>query len=558
MGILVIDDTNTVLVCSGLARSSVVSRPLVTWWAKRITAPIPRLFMLDDAARALTCFLAETPGVGCFLIFDDEPDAALLEFFGSVDFAMDIMRHLITNPFEAMTVVDAKGFVRYLSPVHEKFFNIKHMEAVGKHVTAVIENTHLHEVAASGKPEIGQLQEMNGTTRVVRRAPIFDRQGRCVGAIGQVMFKGPDAIRTLSEEIGRLRKQVSFYERELSGIRNRSYGLDQIVGSSAAVKKLKADIIKVAPLDVPILLVGESGTGKELVAHALHLLSPRSRNAMVLVNAAAMPANLVESELFGYEAGAFTGADRKGRQGKFEAADHGTLFLDEIGDMPPDIQVKLLRVLQDGSFERVGGDSAKKSDFRLISASNRDFKTMIANGSFRLDLFYRISAITLRLPPLRDRLEDIPELAETFLVHFAERHGSKPKMLGPDAGALLQSLPWPGNIRQLQHAVERAAVFCESDVIGPRDFETVPDEAVGMSGYALLAETAVPAGPAGPVGKRPPASSMQSAKDRVEVDIIRITMQKFNGNKKKVAENLNISRSYLYKKLSEMTPAGDQ
>ncbi len=549
MGILVIDDSNTVVVSSGLARNSLVSRPLVAQWAKRISVPIPRLFMLDGATRALTCFLAETPGVGCFLIFNDEPDAALLEFFGSIDFATDIMRHLITNPFEAMTVVDAKGLVRYLSPVHEKFFNIRHMEAIGKHVTAVIENTNLHEVAASGKPQIGQLQEMHGTSRVVRRTPIFDRQGRCVGAIGQVMFKGPDAIHALSEEIGRLRKQVSFYERELSGIRNRSYGLDQIVGSSEAVRKLKADILKVAPLDVPILLVGESGTGKELVAHALHLLSPRSGNTLVPVNAAAMPANLVESELFGYEAGAFTGADRKGRQGKFEAADRGTLFLDEIGDMPPDIQVKLLRVLQDGSFERVGGDRPKRSDFRLISASNRDFRAMIANGGFRLDLFYRISAITLRLPPLRDRLEDIPELAETFLAHFAERHGSRPRELDPDAVALLQSLPWPGNIRQLQHAVERAAVFCDTDVIGPRDFESIHDDTGAMSGHALLAELAEPA------GKQPQASSMQHAMDKVEAEIIRSAMQKFDGNKKKVAENLNISRSYLYKKLAEMNSA---
>jgi transcriptional regulator with PAS, ATPase and Fis domain len=547
MGILVLDDNNTVLVSAGLARNALVSRPLVNQWAKRIGTPIPRLFLLEGAARQLTCFLAETPGMGCFLIFDDEPDAALLEFFGSVDFAGDIMRHLITSPFEAMTVVDAKGFVRYLSPVHEQFFGIKHAEAIGKHVTEVIENTRLHEVAASGKPEIGQLQEMKGTSRVVTRTPIFDRQRRCVGAIGQVMFKGPDAIRQLSDEIGRLRQQVIFYERELSGMRNRSYGLDQIVGTSEAVKKLKADILKVASLDVPILLVGESGTGKELVAHAIHLLSPRSGKSLVLVNAAALPSNLVESELFGYEAGAFTGADRKGRQGKFEMADHGTLFLDEIGDMPPDIQVKLLRVLQDGSFERVGGDRPKKSDFRLISASNRDFKAMIADGTFRLDLFYRISAITLRLPPLRDRLEDILELAETFLAQFAARHGSRIKTLGPDAVALLQSLPWPGNIRQLQHAIERAAVFCESDIIGPKDFEAIREEPVPAVEYRQRQ----------PAGILPTDASMQSAKDRIEVEIIRDAMRRFNGNKKKVAENLNISRSYLYKKLATMDLSTD-
>ncbi|MDB5581764.1 MAG: sensory box protein [Bradyrhizobium sp.] len=544
-GILVIDDNNHQLVASGLARNTLVARTLAARWNKRLSTPIPRIFVLDEASPPLTCLLIDTSGVGCFIILGDEPDASIVEFFTSVEFAGNILRHLITSPFSAMTVIDTEGIVRYLSPVHEGFLGLKHTSGIGKHVTEVIENSRLHEVVLSGKTEFGQLQQMNGTARVVTRTPIFDSDKRPVGAIGQVMFKGPEAIWQLSDEIRRLRKQVSFYERELSGIRNRSYGLDQIVGSSEAVKKLKADIVKVAPLDVPILLVGESGTGKELVAHAIHLLSPRSQKGLVLVNAAALPANLVESELFGYEAGAFTGADRKGRQGKFELADQGSMFLDEIGDMPPEIQVKLLRVLQDGSFERVGGDRAKKSDFRLISASNRDFKTMIAEGDFRLDLFYRISAITLRLPPLRDRLEDIPELANTFLAQFSARHASNVKKLGADAVALLQSLSWPGNIRQLQHAIERAAVFSEGENISARDFE--------ISAEDVPLATLTPAPPN--VEPQRAATSMQTAKDNVEAEIIRETMNKFNGNKKKVAENLNISRSYLYKRLAAM---GDQ
>jgi transcriptional regulator with PAS, ATPase and Fis domain len=541
-GILVIDDNNHQLVASGLARNTLVARTLAARWNKRLSTPIPCIFLLDEASPPLTCLLIDTSGMGCFIILSDEPDASLVEFFTSVEFASDILRHLITSPFSAMTVTDTEGIVRYLSPVHEGFLGLKHTSGIGKHVTEVIENTRLHEVAVSGKSEFGQLQQMNGTARVVTRTPIFDSHKRPVGAIGQVMFKGPEAIWQLSDEIRRLRKQVSFYERELSGIRNRSYGLDQIVGSSEAVKKLKADIVKVAPLDVPILLVGESGTGKELVAHAIHLLSPRSQKGLVLVNAAALPANLVESELFGYEAGAFTGADRKGRQGKFELADQGSMFLDEIGDMPPEIQVKLLRVLQDGSFERVGGDRAKKSDFRLISASNRDFKTMIAEGDFRLDLFYRISAITLRLPPLRDRLEDIPELANTFLAQFSARHACNVKTLGADAVAFLQSLSWPGNIRQLQHAIERAAVFSEGENISARDFEINVED--------LPLATLTTAAP--PVEPQRAATSMQTAKDNVEAEIIRETMEKFKGNKKKVAENLNISRSYLYKRLAAM------
>ncbi|CAN5470646.1 hypothetical protein BH11PSE7_BH11PSE7_27500 [soil metagenome] len=540
-GILVLDDNNAELLATGLGKLKLVSSTLARRWKRRLIEPIPKLFMVEDVDEPLTCLSFESQGACCFLIFPVDTDNVLLEFFSTVDFAADIVRHLITSPYEAMTVVDRRGVVRYLSPVHEKFFGLGRAEGVGQHVTKVIENTRLHEVAASGKSEVGHVQQMNGSSRVVTRTPIFDRDSHCVGAIGQVMFKGPEAIRQLGEQVAQLKKQVMFYERELSGLHNRSFGLDQIVGTSDAVRQLKADIVKVASLDVPVLLVGESGTGKELVAHAIQMLSPRSGASMVLVNAAALPANLVESELFGYEAGAFTGADRKGRHGKFELADKGTLFLDEIGDMPTDMQAKLLRVLQDGTFERVGGTQGKRSDFRLISATNRNFKTMIADGVFRLDLFYRISTITLRLPPLRERLQDIPLLADTFLANFATRHRQKRLSLDGSAVACLQAQPWPGNIRQLQHAVERAAIFCDTDVLTAANFAnaaydgmtSMPTEPVPASGLAVAAEP-----------------SMKLAKDKVESEIIIDAMRRYDGNKKKVAETLNISRSYLYKKLA--------
>ncbi|VTU45302.1 Nitrogen regulation protein NR(I) (plasmid) [Variovorax sp. SRS16] len=210
-------------------------------------------------------------------------------------------------------------------------------------------------------------------TRVVARHPIRNSRGELVGAIGQIMFKGPEQLQALSNEVSKLKSAVAYYRRELNGLRNRSYGLDQMVGDSLAMQRLKEQIVKVAPLDVPVLLTGETGTGKELAAHAIHKLSPRREGTMVMVNAAALPATLVESELFGYEAGSFTGAERKGRKGKIEQANDGSLFFDEAGDMPADVQVKLLRVLQDGTFQRVGGNEQRHSNFRLISASNRNF-----------------------------------------------------------------------------------------------------------------------------------------------------------------------------------------
>jgi PAS domain S-box-containing protein len=542
-GILVLDQAGHSRFTGGLGDDASVIEALSRRWMNRNNVPIKQLFGLTSLQRPLTIAAVCTNQGVCFLIFEANEGDELAEFIASVDFSDDILRHFITNPYEAITVVDSAGTLRYMSPVHEQFFGLRRGEGVGQAVTDVIENTRLQEVANGGKAHIGKIQEMHGVMRIVSRTPIFDRNKRRVGAIGQVMFKGPESIQELGAELSRVRQELDFYKRQLSGMQNRSYGLDQIVGTSDAVKRLKEDIIRVAPLDIPVLLSGESGSGKELVAHAIHLLSPRSDKPLILVNAAAMPANLVESELFGYEAGAFTGADRKGRKGKFEQADTGNLFLDEIGDMPLEMQVKLLRVLQDGTFERVGGERAKRSDFRLISASNRDFETMIANGSFRLDLFYRISAVTLKLPPLRDRLEDIPLLADTFLATFAKRHGMPKKTIGPETIRYLQSRPWPGNIRQLQHAVERAAIFSDGDTITLSSFGQLEDSNTLTPSPDYTYAT--------PYRAKGPAD-VKAAKDRIESELILEAIHRLKGNKKRAAEELGMSRSYLYKRLREL------
>jgi transcriptional regulator with PAS, ATPase and Fis domain len=315
--------------------------------------------------------------------------------------------------------------------------------------------------------------------------------------------------------------------------------LDHIVGTSEAIIQLKSDIAKVAPLDVPVLIVGESGTGKELAAKAIHAMSARSDKTMVFVNAAALPSGLVESELFGYEAGAFTGAERAGRKGKFELADKGSLFFDEVGDMPLEIQVKLLRVLQDGVYERVGGHRSYRSDFRLISATNRNFQDMIGAGDFRLDLFYRISGVTIRMPSLRERLSDLPLLVRGFLDAFAARHRTQPKGVAKGVIEFLSQNPWPGNIRQLLHEVEKAAIFCEGPDVTIDDFRF-------LGAVAPRAEPTVTPAPM-PV----PSGGMRDAVANLEKSMIHEAMKKHRGNKKKVAEELGISRAYLYKILGE-------
>ncbi|MFT3800160.1 MAG: sigma 54-interacting transcriptional regulator [Burkholderiaceae bacterium] len=575
-GVVVLDAEGRIVLATGIASNRELSARICRAW-QMASSRGKQIFAVDVAEQSVVVVAFQSPGGTVLIAAEREGRDPVVEFVGTVDFAGDILREILTNPFEAMTVVDHEGVMRYLSPVHEKFFGISPGSGVGQHVTRVIENTRLHEVVVTGKAEVGAMQQMRGVTRVVSRLPIHDRSGRIVGAIGQVMFKGPEQLQAMSNELSRLRSEVAFYRRELSDLRGRHYGLEHIVGDSAAIQQLKQQIIKVAPLNVPVLLTGESGTGKELAAHAIHMLSARKDHALVMVNAAAMPAALVESELFGYEAGAFTGAERKGRRGKIEQADRGTLFFDEIGDMPAEVQVKLLRVLQDGRYERVGGNASLYSDFRLVSASNRDFEAMIAEGRFRLDLFYRIGGVTIRMPALRERLEDIPQLAEMALQQFAERHGTPLRRLSDEALAFLSTQAWPGNVRQLIHAVERAAIFAEGEQIRPDDFLRGSAEAFvpGAAGSPAASATppvsvavAVTAGsdsagrstlgeiePIGkPIGERLDGlrSDVRGAVEQVEEQLIRAAMARCGGNKKAVARELGISRSYLYKRLAQL------
>ncbi|MET1045478.1 MAG: sigma 54-interacting transcriptional regulator [Hyphomicrobium sp.] len=491
--------------------------------------------------RKVYVVLVTPTGPGEMIVLSETPGDALLNFIGSVDFSWDILQHLLTDPFDAMTIVDDKAKIVFISPVHEAFFGLKAGEGNGRPVESVIDNTRLHEIVASGKSEVGEIQRMRGGDRVVSRIPI-KRNGKVLGAIGRVMFKGPQQLDALSRRVHALEGELEFYKRETETLRSRAYGLDAIIGTSAAVQRLRAQIIKIASLEIPVLIRGESGTGKELVAHALHHLSPRRDHTMVNVNAAALPPNLVESELFGYEAGAFTGADKKGRKGKFEQANGGTIFLDEIGDMPLEVQAKLLRVLQDRIVERVGGDRPQTVDFRLVSATNKDLQAQVETGAFRLDLFYRISPIIIELPPLRERIDDIPALAAKFLGDIAYRHARPVPSFGADTLSELMERAWPGNIRQLQHEIERAFAFSDGVTIGVGDLSEMPRRDVRPALKPAARDDAAPRDLHGLVAD-------------IQNEEIREAISACKGNKKMAAERLGISRSFLYKKLAEFDRA---
>lgn len=266
----------------------------------------------------------------------------------------------------------------------------------------------------------------------------------------------------LLKENRRLRRQVGHPE-----------GLRGLLGTSAPMAQLRNTIQRVAPTQATVLITGETGTGKELVARALHALSPRAAKPFVAVNCAAMPESLLESELFGHERGAFTGADRA-REGLFEAAHGGTLFLDEAGEMPPSLQAKLLRVMMDGMVQRVGSRTPRHVDVRLIAATHRDLPMRVREGLFREDLYFRLAVVPIQVPSLRDHMEDLPELSVHFLDHTVQGMGLPRRFLTSAALARLQSYPFPGNIRELRNLIERACILAQGPDIGPADFPLEP------------------------------------------------------------------------------------
>jgi transcriptional regulator with GAF, ATPase, and Fis domain len=267
---------------------------------------------------------------------------------------------------------------------------------------------------------------------------------------------------------------------------------EEIVGSSEAICRVTAQVLKVAPSDATVLITGESGTGKELIARAIHKRSRRSRSAFTKMNCAVTPSSLMAAELFGYEKGAFTGANQR-HAGRFEVAHHGTMFLDEIGDMPGETQVALLRVLQEHEFERVGGTQSIPVDVRVIAATNCDLPAAVRSGKFRLDLFYRLKVFPIHVPPLRERPEDILLLAKYFIERYAAKEGKRIRRVEKGTAELLESYHWPGNIRELQNVIERAMILCDSDTFFVEEawLQPEPEPWVGLQPFLIDREREV-------------------------------------------------------------------
>jgi len=316
----------------------------------------------------------------------------------------------------------------------------------------------------------------------------------------------------------------------------RRFGLPRVLGEDAALKETMLAIQRAAGTDTTVLILGESGTGKELMSRALHQLSPRAKGPFVAINCAAIPEALLENELFGHEKGAFTGAHAR-KEGKAELAHRGTLFLDEIGDLPLPLQGKILRLVQEKQFERVGGNQTLTVDIRVVAATNRDLRAAVARQEFREDLFFRISVFPVEIPPLRRRRADIPVLAEAFLERFAKEMGRKGLRLGAEARRALMEHSWPGNVRELQNCLERAAILCDGLEIQPEHLRLREDAGRGPS----LADVFDLSGPLAEVSERAAA--------RAEEEAIKRAMIETEGNRAAAAERLGISVSTLARRL---------
>ena len=334
-------------------------------------------------------------------------------------------------------------------------------------------------------------------------------------------------------------RNIESHNRDLQAQLDRKFGMESIIGDSPPMQHVFDIVRQAAPSSATVLIQGPSGTGKELVAQAIHRLSPRAKGAFIAVHCAALSATLLESELFGHEKGAFTGAVAR-RKGRFELADGGTLFLDEISEIDPATQVKLLRVLEERRFERVGGVEPVEVDIRLIAATNRNLKDLVAQGKFREDLFFRLNVVDLYLPPLAERAGDIPLLCDHFLREFAERNHKPMPGITPDALNLLMAYPWPGNVRELRNTMEKMVVLGRGEKLTARDVPSGIRE-IGREHLPALRTAALPAG--------------GSLADTEREKILAV-LRKQNDNRTRAAVELGISRRTLHRKLNEYEQQG--
>ncbi len=455
-----------------------------------------------------------------------------------------VMRCAFDSLTGAKIIVDENGIILYASKFHYKYLGIDEEDGlIGKYVCDVIPGTRMHIVVETQTPEYGYIfRFIHRKTKevmpvVCNRVPIYDKAGKLIGAMSETIFpKGMETVLNLAKEVSQIhekQKEPAFAEevRKLESF---------IIGESKAIRDLRDNISQIANYPLPVLITGETGTGKEVFASAIHEFSNKSKHNFVKINCAAIPNELLESELFGYEQGAFSGALSTGKVGKFEYAQNGTLLLDEIGDMPFNLQAKLLRAIQEKEFEKVGGLKTIPFNARIICTTNQNIQNLIKEQKFRQDLYYRINVIELYIPPLRERKEDISPLCRYFIDKTNRENGLSIVDISPAALELLMKYDWPGNVRELRHNIERACFICGAGILEYEHFKQIElrmDSAADSNTETALSDSEV--------------LSLEQARAYAEIEEIKKALLLAKGNKSQAAKLLGIDRTILYDKMKK-------
>lgn len=445
--------------------------------------------------------------------------------------SLEMIEDILNYAYEGYVLVDPEGNIVKMN--YEKLMGIKEKDAIGKYVEDIIENTRMHIVAKTGVKELRDVQRIQGQNMITNRIPII-KEGKIIGAVGTVLFKDVNEIKELAHQLLDLQSRINKYKGEIERIEGTKYSFDSIISKSHKMEYLKKMGRMAAGTNSTVLITGESGTGKELFAHAIHRASYRKEGGFIPINCAAIPRELLESELFGYDGGAFTGARKEGKPGKFEIASGGTIFLDEIGAMPIDMQAKLLRVLEAKEFERVGGNNKIILDVRILAATNENIEEEIRKGRFREDLFYRLNVIPIEIPSLRDRKEDIEILAEEILKNLIFEMKLGEKKLTNKTIKVLRSYNWPGNVRELRNVIERAINLSSSKYILP---EHLPERLIKTSNVVSSNVEDIPL--------------LKDVVAEAESITIRKSLEITAGNKSLAAKMLGIHRTAIYKKMEQ-------
>ena len=441
-----------------------------------------------------------------------------------------LLQSVIHNAYDGLVMVNEKEAITYISPSLIELFDLHGRTVEQENVQTVLPHLGLGLPLKTGVADISEFMEIKGINYMVHRIPLY-QEDRIIGAIGKIVYR----------QLREVRERLKSFEADVKPVsqgrktEKARFTFDAILSRDPQVEKLKRSGMKAARGKTTVLIRGESGTGKELFAHAVHSASPYAELPFITVNCAAIPEHLLESEFFGYEDGAFTGARARGKIGKFDMANGGTLFLDEVGDMSLGLQAKLLSALQEKGFYRVGGTERIEVDVRIMAATNRPLEKMVSEGSFREDLFYRLNVISFDLPPLRSRKKDIILLSDWFISELNRQNGTSITSWDPLVEKALMEYHWPGNIRELRNVWERAMVFAEN---GKVQLSDLPEYLLTKIGFRHLAMEE---------GKEQSVPLLE----KLEEWAIMKALEQAEGNKSKACQLLGISRTVLYDKLKK-------